>query len=355
MTSSFFRQHRALRWLVPACVAGVTALAAGGVFSARASSESLPPRTPAQLLADVQSSNVSGFSGTIVAQLSLGLPDLPSLGGNGNSTSMASLLSGSHTMRFWYGGADRQRVALLGSTSETDVFRKGRDVWQWNSDQHVATHTVLPAGHAPRPTPTTTLTPQQLAARAIAAIDPTTRLSVDDTRRVADRAAYDLVLTPRDPATRIGSIHIAIDGTTKTPLGVQVHARGSSASAIDVSYSHISFKDPTDDNFTFTPPPGSKVHNGAPHGPDGTGAKGSGSVTTSGAGWSTVVEYRATPQEIQKFAPELLSRLSAVHGDWGRGRLLESALVSALVTDDGRVFIGAVDPSALYAAAVKHK
>ena len=40
---------------------------------------------------------------------------------------------------------------------------------------------------------------------------------------------------------------------------------------------------------------------------------------------------------------------------WGSGRLLDSKLVSILITDDGRVFAGAVDPSALYAAAATHK
>ncbi|WP_279579266.1 hypothetical protein [Fodinicola feengrottensis] len=47
---------------------------------------------------------------------------------------------------------------------------------------------------------------------------------------------------------------------------------------------------------------------------------------------------------------ELLSSLPRVSGTWG-GRLFSSALVSALITDDGRVLVGSVQPSLLYAAA----
>jgi outer membrane lipoprotein-sorting protein len=353
--SSFLREHRALRWLVPAGVVLVIALIASDVFSAQASSDSLPKRTPAQLLAEVQSAHVPGFSGTIVAQASLGLPDLPALGGNGGATSITSLLSGSHTLRFWYGGADKQRVALLGSTSESDVFHNGRDVWQWNSNQHQATHTELPVEDAHQ-TPAGEASPQQLADRAIAAIVPSTEVTVADNRRVADRSAYDLVLTPRDRATRIGSVHIAVDGTTKIPLGLQVYARGSSTPAIDVSYSDVTFKKPSADNFVFTPPPGSTVHDATADGPKhGAGTSDGGSLDTVGSGWTTIAEYRLPANALATAQPGLLERLKAVHGAWGQGRLLESQLVSVLITDDGRVFAGAVDPSALYAAAANHK
>ncbi len=38
-------------------------------------------------------------------------------------------------------------------------------------------------------------------------------------------------------------------------------------------------------------------------------------------------------------------------GAWGSGRLLRTSLVSVLITDSGRTFVGAVQPSVLYAAA----
>ena len=52
---------------------------------------------------------------------------------------------------------------------------------------------------------------------------------------------------------------------------------------------------------------------------------------------------------------QFLNALTPVSGPWGSGRLLDSKLLSILITNDGRVFAGAVDPSALYAAAATHK
>jgi outer membrane lipoprotein-sorting protein len=354
--STILRQHRALRWSLPACVAGVVALAGAGVFTAQASSERLPAKSAAELLADVQSARVSGFSGTIVAQLSLGLPALPNIGGNQGQASLPSLLSGSHTLRFWYDGPDRQRLALLGTTNETDLFHSGRDLWQWDSDGHIATHSVLPAGHR-APADTTTMTPQQIADQAIKAITPTTGVTVAANRQVADRSTYELVLTPRETTTLVGTVRIAIDGKTKMPLGVQVFARDATSPAIDVSFSHVTFKTPAADNFKFTPPPGATVRQGSAAERPGRPAQNTapraatGSTTTIGSGWTSIAEYRTTPAQVAQVAGPMLHQLNPVPG----GRLLTSALLSVFVTDDGRVFAGAVHPSALYTAAASHK
>ena len=50
----------------------------------------------------------------------------------------------------------------------------------------------------------------------------------------------------------------------------------------------------------------------------------------------------------------LLAAAKPVHGSWGSGRLLQTSLVSVLLTDQGPAFIGAVQPSVLYAAAAQH-
>ena len=49
----------------------------------------------------------------------------------------------------------------------------------------------------------------------------------------------------------------------------------------------------------------------------------------------------------------LLASATPVHGAWGSGRLLRTSLVSVLMTDQGRTFVGAVQPSVLYAAAAR--
>ncbi len=51
----------------------------------------------------------------------------------------------------------------------------------------------------------------------------------------------------------------------------------------------------------------------------------------------------------------LLRSAKPVHGTWGSGRLLTTSLVSALITSNGKILIGAVTPSVLYADAAQVK
>lgn len=352
------QRHPALRWLVPVGIACVAGLVATGVFKANASSDSqsLPRTTPAALIAAVQDNQVRGFSGTVVSHISLGLPDLSGLPQADDDTSFTALLSGSHTMQVWYGGLDRQRVALLGATDEDDLFRDGRDVWQWSSATRVAVHTLLPRDSRPdgdEPTSPTSLTPIALARRALHDMAPGTRVTVDAGHTVADRSAYELVLTPRTAATKVGSVRISIDGATKVPLGVQIYPRDSSSAAVDVAFTSIRFGKQANRNFAFAPPPGAqvkRVHSagGSAELPGGT------AVTRTGSGWATVIGAAPGRRAIANYAHgALLKQLTPVSGSWGKGWLLDADLVSVLVTDDGRVYAGAVPPAELYAAASK--
>jgi outer membrane lipoprotein-sorting protein len=267
----------------------------------------------------------------------------------------------------------------MDSVNETDVFRDGDQVWQWSSATKTATHSQLPPNSAKHSAAVPSLTPDQLAQRALAALDPTTIVQTDDTKTVAGRAAYELVLVPRATGSRIGAVHIAIDGQYKVPLGVQVYPRGADPSvAIDVSFTDINFAVPGDDNFRFTPPKGATVREqpldmGIGAGLAGPAASAALSPQTIGTGWTTILALHLpaavlspTPVPGKVGPPErrpaviggagqLLNALTPVSGTWGSGRLLDSKLVSILVTDDGRLFAGAVDPSALYAAAATHK
>jgi outer membrane lipoprotein-sorting protein len=335
------------RWGLPVGVVAVVAVLGSGVLSAGAS-PSLPTLTPAQLLAAVENVDVDGFSGQVVENASLGLPQLPDLGGSSSTTSMVSLLSGSHTARVWYAGPDKQRFALLGTLGETDIFHDGTDLWQWDSDSLTAVHTTLPesaAGQLPTPVHTSTLTPDQLAQRAIAAIDPSTVVTVDQTRRIAGRSAYDLVLAPRDQSSRIGSVHIGIDAQTKLPLAVQVFPRGDAANAaIDISFSSIDFAVPPDSEFAFTPPKSAKVTQQSwDDVTDGTNSSDPGHRDVAGS------VKTAANDSARVFG----SGWTPVQGTWGTGRLFTSKLISALIVDNGSIYVGAVDPSVLYQAAAQ--
>lgn len=368
--------RRALRWLVPAAAAGVVALLASGALNANANPD-LPTRSAAQLLAAVGDAKVAGFSGTVVEKASLGLPELPQVAGaDSSATGLLGLLSGSHTARVWYAGENKQRIALLDQLGEQDAFRNGRELWQWNSDTRTASHTTLPAdAQAAAPQQLPAITPSQAAQQALALIDPSTSVRTDRDAVVAGRAAYVLVLTPKDTRSRVGSVHISVDGKTLVPLGVQVYPRDSQHAAIDISFTRFSDAIPSDDNFTWTPPPGVTVKQVSgiqlpgpaarianpklPSAPATSGRQ----LDSIGSGWTTVftasgipglAELGAVDGPAGKSAAPVLGNLPAVKGSWGSGRLFQSSLISALFTDDGRAFVGAVDPDLLYhAAAVK--
>jgi outer membrane lipoprotein-sorting protein len=362
-------QLRLLRWGVPVVAAAAVAAVVSGVFTAQAD-PSLPPKTAGQLLVALQGAQVDGLSGTVVQDSNLGLPQLPQLGsGSGGTSSLTSLLTGSHTLRVWYAGQDKQRVALLGLLGETDVVRNGTDAWLWASDSNSATHYKIPAGRAGKAEADKLpagVTPQQAADAALTALDPTTEVSTSSTTSVAGRSAYELVLAPKDTRALVGQVRLAIDSKTSVPLRVQVFGRNSgNGPAFSVGFSSVSFDVPAAAQFTFNPPPGAKVTQGSlpsgQHPSAGEAKQARDSVKTVGTGWTTVAVLPAagaadTGQSTGRDSGSLgtfLGTLPEVSGSWGSGRLLSSTLVSALLTDDGRLVVGMVPPDLLYAAAAK--
>jgi outer membrane lipoprotein-sorting protein len=378
---SIFSSRPALRWLVPVAVA--TAVVGGGAalgsITASAAPE-LPARSAAQLLVDVQTATLDGLSGTVRTNADLGLPDLPSVGGQGSS-SLNSLASGSHTLRVWYSGPDKARVALLGTLGESDIIRNGTDLWTWDSHTNAATHRKVStddnaAVNKRNPADALGHTPQEAADLALKAIDPTTIVQTGSNARVAGRAAYELVLKPRDTQALIGEVRLAIDAEHHVPLRVLVYARGGGDPAYQVAFTQVTFARPGNAQFAWNPPAGTKL---TEDGTDADPGKPAGArpgkpteahppttdatsrPTVVGTGWTTVVitKMPAAPAPTSDKATTrqptglggLLGNLPRVSGTWGSGRLLSGKLFSVLLTDDGRLLAGAVSPQRLFEAA----
>jgi outer membrane lipoprotein-sorting protein len=376
---SVFRSRPALRWLVPSAAAFVVigGGAAAGTIAASAD-PSLPPRSAAQLLVDVQNAKVAGLSGTVVETADLGLPALSGLTGGTGGTDITKLISGSNTARVWYAGQDKARVALLGALGETDVIRNGTDVWLWQSRDNSATHTTIKADGADKK-PATALpngvpsTPQEAADAALAAIDPTTAVSTTGAASVAGRDAYELVLAPKDTGSLIGQVRLAIDAKQHIPLRVEVYAKGANSPAVRVAFQQISFTVPDAQQFAFNPPAGAKVTTEKPSdvakGPAKAGGATDPATATAdrkvvGTGWTSVLVAKLPKDTAATTgsgaqgstaaqAQGLINSLPKVSGTWGSGHLLSGSLFSALITDDGRVLVGAVAPEKLYEAAGK--
>ncbi len=348
-------KRRWVRWL-PA-VAVPVAIAAGAIVAPLAAGAAdLPSKTPDEVLKLVAGSETRSFSGTVEQSSHLGLPSIPSLGsGSGASPSEQSaastlaLLTGDHTAKVYADGPTRLRVQVLDQLAERDAIRNGTDLWLYESTGKKVTHATVPA-HAAESTPdATATTPSALAQRFLAAVDPTTEVSLGADTTVAGRDAYDLVLTPRTAATLIGSVSIAVDGTTGLPLRVLVDARGQSTPAFDVGFSSFDPSTPAASVFAFTPPAGAAVTEQSVPKAEGTRTSPSHpKPTITGTGWNTIVSLPAGSAPADLASSPLYGQLTTtVDG----GRAFSTSLLSVLITDDGRVFAGAVPVAALQAAA----
>ncbi|MDR7325389.1 outer membrane lipoprotein-sorting protein [Catenuloplanes niger] len=390
------KSQTARRWLIPAAAA-VTIIGGGAAVGALAAGADsvLPQRSAAELLVDLQNAKVDGLSGTVVQSADLGLPGIAKLAADvgGETGNLGSLVAGTNTLRVWHSEPDKSRVALVGTLGQTDVIRNGTDVWIWQSAGNTAQHWTVPAEHADdAPLPLASdlpTTPQEAADQALAAVDPTTEVVVGRSAKVAGRDAYELILRPRDDASLVGEVRLAIDGEHKIPLRVEVLAKKDSVSAFKIAFTQVDFGRPDAEQFAFNPPPGGTVTEGnAKDLEDATAEAGkeptaeeraamdkvaeAAQPKTVGEGWTTVLTVDlnaaqgAVPgSEKQSGKPESapedglsadqLSALSEtfpeVSGAWGKGNLLSSNLFSVLVTDEGKLYAGLVAPEKLYEVA----
>lgn len=363
------------RWLLaPALAAAFLVLAALVPRLGSASAEpDLPELTPQQLIEKVGAARVDALSGTLRLSTNLGLPDLGGVAPQDGGSSALSLLSGDHTARVWFDGPERARMALPDWMEETDVVRNGDDLWVWRSHTQTATHVDLSGHHGEgsdaldRSPGHTVPTPAAVAHDVLAAVAPSTAVSVHDPAYVAGRPAYELVVEPRSTDSLVGKVVMAVDAATGLPLRVQVVSRSGGSPAVDLGFTAVSFSRPDADNFRFTPPPGAHVEQrsgrdapddgprpgvdgpppaGADH-PQGTGHDGRQVV---GEGWDAVAVLDGADLSDPR-AAGLVQQGRSVSGPWGSGRLLTSTLVDALVLDSGRVLVGAVTPERLEAVA----
>ncbi|TWG24775.1 LolA family protein [Actinoplanes teichomyceticus] len=383
---SVWKSRPALRWLVPGATAIVVIGGGAAAGTIVASAEpSLPERSAAQLLVDLQNAKPAGLSGTVVQSADLGLPGVAGLASSLGASAgggLTNLVSGSNTARVWYAGEDKVRLALQSAQGETDVIRNGSDLWQWSSSANTGMHLKLPADTTAKPHSLPSAvpsTPQEAADAALAAITPSTKVQTTGAAQVAGRDAYELVLSPKDTESLVGQLRLAIDAEEHIPLRVEVYAKNAVKPAVRIAFDTISFQVPDAEQFTFNPPPGAKIDEvgskavkpsdatekstARPASKVPAGAEAA-EPTVIGKGWTAIASGKIPADALDRLtgvgkgsgekadqAKALLSMVPEVSGSWGKGRLLSGSLFSVLITDDGRVFAGLVTPEALYKVA----
>ncbi|MCW1095805.1 DUF2092 domain-containing protein [Streptomyces sp. RS2] len=385
-------RRKAARYVVPVAVMGVAAATIGLVPALADSGDpDLPKVTAEQLIEKIAKSDVEQLSGTVRINTDLGLPDLGGLesglmsgmsGGPGSgedgegsaadpSAKLTELVSGSHTLRVAADGPDRQKLSLMENAAEYSLIHNGKDVWGYDSQSNEVYHSTAPDG-AERPEKDVPATPKDFADQALKSVDDTTSVTVGGTAQVAGRDAYRLVVEPKQEGSTVGAITVAVDAETGTPLKFTLTPASGGAAVVDVGFTKVSFAKPDASTFDFTPPAGAKVTEadeaGAPAGApepgrkaEGDLAKGMDGLKVIGEGWNSIATFDTGAQgglptgsaggDLGGLGGFLGSFGDQVKGDFGSGTVFKTRLVNALITDDGKVYAGAVTKDALVKAA----
>ncbi|MFF8508873.1 outer membrane lipoprotein carrier protein LolA [Streptomyces sp. NPDC015492] len=393
--------RKASRYIVPVAVAGVAAATIGLVPALAASGDpDLPEITAQQLIEKIAASDTQTLTGTFRISTDLGLPlegltsGLGGLaggagGGSGSASAdpserLTQLISGSHTLRVAADGPDRQRLTLLDGSDEYSLIHNGDDVWAYDSASKEVFHEKAPAdapgGHDGPKDEELPGTPKQLADEVLKAAGDTTSITVDGTAKVAGRDAYQLVVKPKQSGSTVESIKIAVDAASGTPLKFTLASVEGGKPVVDAGFTKIDFSKPAASAFDFKAPAGAKVTEGGaekeaggkddPFGgslpgglEDALGGlgpglgSGKGGVNVIGEGWTTIAridsgvpvpENDEAPKEFQGLLDSLGDKVT---GAFGSGTVFKTKIVNALLTDDGKVYVGAVTKDALVDAA----
>ncbi|MFD4319160.1 outer membrane lipoprotein carrier protein LolA [Streptomyces sp. NPDC058548] len=394
--------RKASRYIVPVAVAGVAAATIGLVPALAASGDpDLPEITAQQLIEKIAASDTQTLSGTFRISTDLGLPleGLTSglgglaggMGAGGGSSAdpserLTQLVSGSHTLRVAADGPERQKLTLLDGSDEYSLIHNGDDVWAYDSKSKEVFHEKAPAGAGTAAPEEKELpgTPKQLADEVLKAAGDTTSITVDGTAKVAGRDAYQLVIKPKQSGSTVESVKIAVDAANGTPLKFTLASVEGGKPVVDAGFTKVDFSKPAASEFTFKAPEGAKVTEGGPEkaageksdpfggqlpegledafggfGPGagaGAGTDGGG-VNVIGEGWTTIAKIDTgapapkTDEAPKEFQGLLDSFGDKVTGTFGSGTLFKTKIVNALLTDDGKVYVGAVTKDALVDAA----
>lgn len=350
--------RRRSRWLIPVGAATVV-VGASATFAVAASADT-PAPSPADLLTAVAEPTVSALSGTVVTRGDLGLPPVPA---GIADVGPFSLNDDEVTAEVWVDGDTKQRVTVGTASDEVSAIRNGEQAWLWSAADNRVTVVRGDDADTAKDAPGT---PAEMAAEILAEVEPTSEVAVVDGDDVAGRDVYDLVITPKDDATLVARVVVAVDAETSVPLQVEVFSTLLSEPAFSSGFADVEFSTPPASVFEFTPPAGAEV---TERQPEPKKDKPKADTQVVGEGWSAVAvgridvqgliagssngQQRPTDPKMQQAAAEAFTTfmtLPQVSGEWGTGRVVAGSLFSVLITDDGQYAVGAVAPETLSAA-----
>jgi outer membrane lipoprotein-sorting protein len=317
----------------------------------------LPPISAEALVQSVLTTKVPAMAGSVEIKENLGLPIpiLPSGGADGIAA------------RVYTDGTGKARISLNQHMSETTIVADGDTVWIWDSQDRSVRKATHAQKDAPQNMPDKLADPASAAQQLVGAMQEDSTVQVDGTARVAGRAAYQLVLTPKPTEkTLLREVRVAVDSETRVPLRLEVLANGQSSPALQVGFTEFSPGAQDPKLFTFTVPQGAKVTEAKPG--EHMDPKAARDLFNQinpqivGKGWDTVVVGKVPADLLNSLANAgnkdgergnidvtgLLRQFAKqVNGSFGTGFVITTKVGSAMFTLDGKAAIGAVPEQVL--------
>lgn len=355
---------------VTGVVAGVVGL---GLLALPAGANEAPPELPAisaeSLVESVATAKMPAGDGKVEVAENLGLPvKLLPQGIAGGSVASD--------------GQGRFRATLPGETSEQTVIEDGSTLWHWNSAEKKVTKTphgdLKPGEHDAK-----IGNPAETAKGLVAEARKFSEVEVDGTAMVANRPAYQLLLTPKPTErTLLREVRVAVDSQTRIPLRLEVLANAQPEPALKLGFTEFNVRPQDPAQFTFTPPAGAEVTEHKPgdeakaeareHAEGFRQILGQLSPHIVGDGWDTVAVLKVPaeasgmlngpaqgdrPGQPGVGGPEGPNSLEMLRGfgkeidtPFGKAWVFNTKVVTAILTGDGRAAVGLVPTQVLIEA-----
>jgi outer membrane lipoprotein-sorting protein len=291
-----------------------------------------------------------------------------------------ALIAGTHKIRVYSSGEDKLRVQILDLMAQRDLIVNGNTIWLYDSKKQLAQFATLDQQKLDE---TRALaeekvldyakklsldisSPIAVAEYLLAEAQEYANFSVGKDHSLAGRTAYQLILTPQSANSLLARATLSVDSETGLPLAVEIYSVEQENAAFSVRFESVSFAEVDPSIFEFSAPNGVATEMVLPELPEITEdqkqwaqmLKGQleqrfGDLAKPeilGTGFDSVLYLAELPADLSL---ELLEQqlfadlIEEVQG----GRLFSTPLLKVLLTDSGKLYVGAVTKEYLLRAA----
>jgi outer membrane lipoprotein-sorting protein len=176
--------------------------------------------------------------------------------------STASALMTGATGRLWVTGDGQARLELQSDAGDVQIVWNAPTVTVYDASSNTVYRATLPAdptGSSSSGAPDSGVPALSQIDDLLAGLGAHATISAADPTNVAAQPAYSVTLSPKHDGGLLASAELAWDAATGAPLRVSIFGQGSSAPALRLEVTDISYGPVPPDTVTVSPPASAKV------------------------------------------------------------------------------------------------